>query len=70
MPAACAEDVLLVVFGAEADDVHDEQARLRPEHRDVEQAVQQHADDDRNGQRVALVALVLPVQPDDLADVD
>ena len=32
--------------------------------------MQQHADDDGHRQRVALVALVLPVQPDDLAHVD
>ena len=34
--AVCAEDVLLVVLGAEADDVNDEQAGLRPQHGDIQ----------------------------------
>ena len=68
--AVCAEDVLLVVLGAEADDVNDEQAGLRPQHGDIQKPVQQNANDDGDREGVALVALVAAVQADNLADID
>lgn len=68
--AVCAEDVLLVVLGAEADDVNDEQTGLRPQHGDIQKPVQQNANDDRDREGVALVALVAAVQADNLADID
>ena len=67
MAAVCAEDVLLVVLGAEADDVNDEQTGLRPQHGDIQKPVQQHAHDDGDREGVALVALVAAVPADNLA---
>lgn len=68
--AGGAEDMLLIVLCAEADDIHDEQGGLGPQHGDIHEAVEQNTGNDGDGEGIALMALVLPVQADDLADID
>ena len=70
MPAIWAEDKDLIIIRAESQNIHEQQSRLRPQHRNVEQTMQENTYQHRNRKRIAGMALVLPMQANDLANID